>query len=122
MMGPVIDFSFKNQLLLTLYQTTNFCFNRVENFVRKRRNCWLPAFSPFPTMFSRGVFLRGVISRQCGKGLMTLTVSLRILCYSGLSTFLPLSFHNTFDCFKEIFRNIRNFFFLFPPCFQKLFI
>ena len=27
--------------------------NRVENIVGKRRKCWLPAFSPFPTMFSK---------------------------------------------------------------------
>ena len=24
----------------------------------KRRKCWLPAFSPFPTMFSKGFFFR----------------------------------------------------------------
>ena len=27
---------------------------------RKRRKCWLPAFSPFPTMFSNGFFFRVV--------------------------------------------------------------
>ena len=27
---------------------------RTENIVGKRRKCWLPAFSPFPTMFSKG--------------------------------------------------------------------
>ena len=26
-------------------------FDRIENIVGKRRNCWLPAFSPFSTMF-----------------------------------------------------------------------
>ena len=26
---------------------------------RKRRKCWLPAFSPFPTMFSKAAFHRG---------------------------------------------------------------
>ena len=35
-----------------------FCY-RVENIVGKRRKCWLPAFSPFPTMFSKGFFPRG---------------------------------------------------------------
>ena len=29
---------------------------------RKRRKCWLPAFSPFPTMFSKGFFFRVVKS------------------------------------------------------------
>ena len=31
----------------------------------KRRKCWLPAFSPFPTMFSKGFFPRVVKSRNC---------------------------------------------------------
>ena len=35
-----------------------FVFGRVENIVGKRRKCWLPAFSPFPTMFSKGVVYR----------------------------------------------------------------
>ena len=30
----------------------------------KRRKCWLPAFSSFPTMFSKGFFLHCVKSRQ----------------------------------------------------------
>ena len=38
----------------------------------KRRKCWLPAFSPFPTMFSKAFFSRGVKkSGLCGKGLST---------------------------------------------------
>ena len=31
----------------------------------KRRKCWLPAFSPFPTMFSKDYFFRVVKSRNC---------------------------------------------------------
>ena len=31
----------------------------------KRRKCWLPTFSPFPTMFSKGFFPRVVKSRDC---------------------------------------------------------
>ena len=31
----------------------------------KRRKCWLPAFPPFPTMFSKGFFPRVVKSRHC---------------------------------------------------------
>ena len=30
----------------------------------KRRKCWLPAFSPFPTMFSNGFFYKVVKSRD----------------------------------------------------------
>ena len=32
---------------------------RVEKHCGKRRKCWLPAFSPFPTMFSKGFFFQG---------------------------------------------------------------
>ena len=40
---------------LTLYHTIptfNDPEKPFENIVGKRRKCWLPAFSPFPTMFS----------------------------------------------------------------------
>ena len=40
-------------------------FDRVENFAGKRRKCWIPAFSPFPAMFSKGFFLRIGKSRDC---------------------------------------------------------
>ena len=30
---------------------------RLENTVGKWRKCWLPAFSPFPTVFSKDFFL-----------------------------------------------------------------
>ena len=33
----------------------------------KRRKCWLPAFSPFPTMFSKVVYR--VVKSPCGKEL-----------------------------------------------------
>ena len=31
----------------------------------KRRKCWLPAFSPFPTMFSKGFLYRFLKSHDC---------------------------------------------------------
>ena len=31
----------------------------------KRRECWFPAFSPFPTMFSKGLLVRIFLSRDC---------------------------------------------------------
>ena len=39
-------------------------FDRVEN-TGKWRKCWLPVFSPFPTVFSKSFFLRAVKSRDC---------------------------------------------------------
>ena len=34
--------------------------DREENILGKERKCWLPAFSPFPTTFSKDIFLRAV--------------------------------------------------------------
>ena len=42
-----------------------FGFGRVENIVKKRRKCWLPAFFPFPTIFSKGLFLKVFKSQDC---------------------------------------------------------
>ena len=71
---------------LTHYQTTNFRLfqnervwdnnfkfdkngrklsKKVENTVGKRRNCSLRAISPFSTVFSKGLFPRGVKRCHC---------------------------------------------------------
>ena len=42
-----------------------FFFYRVENMVGKGEKCWLPAFSPFPAMFSKCVFSRVVKVQDC---------------------------------------------------------
>ena len=41
------------------------CFGNVRKLCGKRRKCLLPAFSRFPTMFSKGFFLRVVKSWDC---------------------------------------------------------
>ena len=43
----------------------NSVFDRIENIVGKGENAGLPAFSPFPTMFSKVFFLRVIKSRDC---------------------------------------------------------
>ena len=44
-------------------------FGKGRKHGRKRRKCWLPAFSPFPTMFSKGFSFSVVKSQDCmGKG------------------------------------------------------
>ena len=48
-----------------LAEIIRFVFERVENIVGKRRKCWLPAFSPFPTMFSKGFLPRAIKSLDC---------------------------------------------------------
>ena len=35
----------------------NFCRRSDGKLCKKRRKCWLPAFSLFPTMFSKGFML-----------------------------------------------------------------
>ena len=35
------------------------CFGLGRKHCGKGRKCWLPAFSPFPTMFSKGIFSQG---------------------------------------------------------------
>ena len=39
--------------ILYVAKKTISVLDRIENIVGKRRKCWLPAFSPFPTMFSK---------------------------------------------------------------------
>ena len=50
---------------LNVVQKLNFFNGRVKSIVGKRRECWLPAFSPFPTMISKVLHIRVVKSRDC---------------------------------------------------------
>ena len=50
---------------ITVAQMMVSAFERIENIKGKRRKCWLPAFSPCFTMFSKGIFLGIVKSRDC---------------------------------------------------------
>ena len=46
------------------------CFGKGIKHCGKRRKCWLPAFSPFPTMFSKSLLVQGRLkSGLCGKEL-----------------------------------------------------
>ena len=42
-----------------------FHYEKNRKHCVKRRKCWLPAFSPFPTMFSKSPFLKVIKSRDC---------------------------------------------------------
>ena len=68
---------------LSLYQTN--C-GKDRKQCGKRRKCWLPAFSPFPTMFSRGLFLRVV--KSLGEALLKKKKHLRKRKYIGNQHFL----------------------------------
>ena len=51
--------------IINVSEKMKFVFGRVENILGKRRKCWLPAFSPFPKMFSETVFPGVVKSVDC---------------------------------------------------------
>ena len=53
-----------NKLNVAELKMTISLSDRVEN-TGKRRKCWLPAFSPFPTVFSKAASFRTVKSRDC---------------------------------------------------------
>ena len=44
---------------------TEICVGKSRKDCVKKRKCWLPAFSPFPTIFSKPFFTRGVKSQDC---------------------------------------------------------
>ena len=47
---------------ISVTEKLKFIFERMENIVRK---CWLPAFSPFPTMISKALCFKVVKSPDC---------------------------------------------------------
>ena len=51
---------------LNIAKMTIFLIDRVKKKTTgKRTNCWLPAFSPFPPVFSKALFFRVVKNRDC---------------------------------------------------------
>ena len=52
-------------LQMTKYMYVETCLWEGRKHCGKRRKCWLPAFSPFPKMFSKGSFFRVVKSQDC---------------------------------------------------------
>ena len=62
-------------------------FDRVEH-CGKRRKCWLPAFSPFPTVLCKVSYLRSLCG-LCGKELMLHCDIREILSVAGIFVFCP---------------------------------
>ena len=50
---------------INMTENIEICIGKGGKHDRKRRKCWLLAFSPFPTMFSKGFFSRVLKSRNC---------------------------------------------------------
>ena len=95
----------------------------------KRRKCWLPAFSPFPTMFSKGYLFRVVKSHDCvvrselSTKQQPLDLSkLKNICrrQNECECKLEVCFGKSRKhCEKRRDDDYQNFL-LFPLCFQKL--
>ena len=64
------------------------CFGKGRKHCGKRRKCRLPAFSPFPTMFSKGFFPRFITSRDCVEQLS------QFLCLESVA--------EIFNCIKKL--------------------
>ena len=50
---------------INVTKNLKFALGREESIVGKGKKCWLPAFSPLPTMLSKGLFHGGVKSQDC---------------------------------------------------------
>ena len=50
---------------MNLTEKIKTCFGKGRKHCGKRRKCWLPAFSPFPTMFSKAFLFRIVKTGDC---------------------------------------------------------
>ena len=50
---------------INVTEKLKFLLKQVENIVGKGEKCWLPAFSPFLTVFSKVFFSKVIKSRHC---------------------------------------------------------
>ena len=77
------------------------CFEKHRKHHGKWRKCWLPAFSHFPILFSKGSFFRVIKSQDCvvKSQLFPKQVLLRVyrtnLCYKQFLLFL--------QCFPQLY-------------------
>ena len=58
--SKILDWSKLNAFADTktnMIETMKFFLEKIENNVGNGEKCWLPTFSPFPKMFSKGLFL-----------------------------------------------------------------
>ena len=46
-------------------QNDKICLGKDRKHCGKRRKCWLPAFSPFLSVFSKGFFIKVVKTWDC---------------------------------------------------------
>ena len=49
---------------INMTEKFKFVLEKVDKHCGKRRKCWLPAFSPFPAMFSKDFLFKVIISQD----------------------------------------------------------
>ena len=57
--------TYRDQLNYFNVKKKRFLFLNTYKTLWEQDKCWLPEFSSFPTMFSKGFFLREATGRQC---------------------------------------------------------
>ena len=71
-------------------QKIEVCYGMSRKYCGKRRKCWLPAISPFPTMFSKAFVHRVVKDWHCViNGSSDNTIFCHCHCHSSLFIFQP---------------------------------
>ena len=56
--------AFTDDKIIQTQKKIEICVGKSRKHCGKKRKCWLPACSPFPTMVSKAFFPRGVKSRD----------------------------------------------------------
>ena len=79
----------------------------------KRRNCSLRAISPVPTVFSKDLYCRHIITRAClgkGSGLMHLQrITIQVsLCSLGSTFSMPMNQSTPYDSFSTVVNPFPN--------------
>ena len=46
---------------INVTKNIEICYENGRKHCGRRRKCWLPSFSPFPTMFSKGFLVPGLL-------------------------------------------------------------
>ena len=72
---------------IILTQKFKFALGRVENIAGGKRKCWIPPFSPFPTMFSVSFFFSfpHCVVKCLGSNIFSLGLKVVIICSSNLN-------------------------------------
>ena len=115
-------YPFTKQQNFTFVQIESVCFEKGRKLCGKRRKCWLPAFSPFPTIFLKGLYLEVIKSREWVLALYQTTKFWTVSNWKNLQT---TKIRNCFGKGRKHFGERKNCwlpaFSPFPKMFSKAF-